>query len=318
MCNCLPDLYLDLHDGQDKSPDVPRSTGSNDSDGTALGCKTDTIGYPIRMSQSPLPVTTGTAIFFMGDLYHQNGNKMMKVILKTLQFNPNLDIQQRNKIQIRLNRERLVWETLCHVNIVPFLGTWTDQVGTTYLVSVFYEQRRILEAAQTMTRDERIDLYMHGRDIAHGDLRPENIVLDNTMNPRILDFGYSKILHGYVGIFTTSNPRQTTTRYTPPEIFYEAENAHEGDRALSRKMCTKKGDVWSFGMVTLPILYGKEPYYTVPFDTLAERFEQPANFIMPKMRDYVTGWDPAWCIMEQCCHQFPNLRPNVMDVVICR
>ncbi len=35
--------------------------------------------------------------------------------------------------------------------------------------------------------------FLHEKNIIHCDLKPQNIIIDNKMNPKICDFGTSKI-----------------------------------------------------------------------------------------------------------------------------
>lgn len=94
--------------------------------------------------------------------------------------------------------------------------------------------------------------YLHGNDIAHCDIKPENFLLfdDNPLNPdvRLSDFGLAKtIARG-----ETSNETSGTWEYLPPEAFI-------GIKAVDRTM-----DIWAIGITTFRLLTGHVPYTVTP------------------------------------------------------
>ncbi|KAL5983365.1 hypothetical protein ACLOJK_017449 [Asimina triloba] len=88
-------------------------------------------------------------------------------------------------------------------------------------------------------------VYLHeecGRQIIQCDIKPENILLDDSFTARISDFGLAKLLVGNQ-IRTTTNIRGTRG-YVAPEWF-------------KRVAITTKVDVYSFGVMLLEIICGK-------------------------------------------------------------
>ncbi|PHT49461.1 hypothetical protein CQW23_09208 [Capsicum baccatum] len=74
------------------------------------------------------------------------------------------------------------------------------------------------------------------QEIIHGDIKPENIFLDNDLNPRIYDFGFAKLYH--------KQKSEGTMSYTAPEV---------KDRPLEAS-----ADVYSFGVVVLVLFSGRK------------------------------------------------------------
>ena len=85
----------------------------------------------------------------------------------------------------------------------------------------------------------------HRQDMIHQDLRPANIMIDNTKTVKIIDFGSTFI----AGVTDADNEEimRGTIRYSAPEYFL----GHLG---------TQASDLYSLGVITYQMLSGKFPY----------------------------------------------------------
>jgi hypothetical protein len=84
-----------------------------------------------------------------------------------------------------------------------------------------------------------------GKGYCHRDLAARNILLDEHLNPKISDFGYSRKVGAEAAAVTESN--------TGPIRWMSPEN-------IQKKIYSEKSDVWSFGCLIIELLTGQLPY----------------------------------------------------------
>ncbi|XAR62509.1 Non-specific serine/threonine protein kinase [Bertholletia excelsa] len=158
--------------------------------------------------------------------------------------------------------------------------------------------------------------------VLHCDVKPQNILLDNDYQPKVSDFGLSKLLNRGGGGHNSSFSRVRGTRgYMAPEWIFNLQ-------------ITAKVDVYSFGVVVLEMVTGKS-VMTAPqtseneergglvkwvkekMSTTASIASQIAEIIDPEMQ----GWyDVAKMaklveVALQCVDEDKEARPTMKQVV---
>ncbi|WOG90730.1 hypothetical protein DCAR_0309974 [Daucus carota subsp. sativus] len=116
--------------------------------------------------------------------------------------------------------------------------------------------------------------------VLHCDVKPHNILLDSNYEPKVADFGLSKLLKRDVA----RNPRFSRIRGT---------RGYMAPEWISNQTITSKVDVYSYGIVVLEMITGRSPTTNVYDDTDgSSRAEQKmlVKWIRDKMQvDNVTG-----------------------------
>ena len=111
--------------------------------------------------------------------------------------------------------------------------------------------------------------HAHSHNIIHCDIKPQNILIDKNMNPKIADFGIAKMVTNQTMVYSKSV--MGSVHYISPE------------QACGGKI-TASSDVYSLGIVLFEMLTGEVPYVgTTAVSVAMMHVEKP----VPQLKDYM-------------------------------
>ncbi|XP_029318734.1 testis-specific serine/threonine-protein kinase 6 [Cottoperca gobio] len=159
-----------------------------------------------------------------------------------------------------LSREMEIIRSLNHPNIVKTLDIVESHQSKVYVVMELCVKGDVLKhinvkgalpehsGCRLFTQLCEAVQYLHNIDLAHRDLKCENLLLDKHCNLKVCDFGFSKRLTYTHGKVVLSETFCGTSSYAAPEILQ------------SFPYNPKVSDVWSMGVVLYMMLYASMPY----------------------------------------------------------
>src|SRR5687767_260236 len=170
----------------------------------------------------------------------------------------------------RLNRERDILASLEHPSIARLYDAGVDAAGRPFLALEYVEGKPLDRYAMDadLSIEQRLALFLrvaravafaHARLIVHRDLKPSNILVKDSGEICLLDFGIARLLHPqslHDLRLTRAGARALTPEYAAPEQFRS-------------QPITVGTDVYSLGVLLYWLLSGRSPYQ-LKRDSLAE------------------------------------------------
>ena len=151
---------------------------------------------------------------------------------------------------------------LVHPNIVAFYGFAFDDVKQSYyLITEFCpktlayirdDPRSKLSYLQKLRISQQIAealAFLHAQSIVHRDVKPENVLLKDTLQVKLCDFGLAKMIKREKGKRVTLDVG--SPRYMAPELI-DLDCTRAARMSIDERMC----DVYSFGCVLVTLWNG--------------------------------------------------------------
>ena len=166
-----------------------------------------------------------------------------------------ISVDNVSKIKDNIKREVNLMKNLDHENIVKLHNVIIDKkYDNIYLVFDYYPlgdlakflNKRCLKEiyAQNYIRQLSKGLkYLYQNSIIHRDLKPQNILVTETYNIKITDFGFARYFDSDIMIQTMCG----SPIYMAPEI-------------MKHKKYNNKSDLWSVGIIMYEMLTGHPPF----------------------------------------------------------
>ncbi|KZO99076.1 kinase-like protein [Calocera viscosa TUFC12733] len=262
------------------------------------------------------PITTGGG----GDIYKADF-KRAPVAVKVIRRLSDRDSARWIKL---VRRELTNWMRLSHPNILEFYGVCRHGPYGFALVSPWMHHGGVLAYLLEYPHANRANLlldvatglkYLHSLDppLVHGDLSARNILVRESGEACLADFGLSRVLLKVEGSESSgSSALQGNPRWLAPERL----DPHKYGMSPTESMAPAS-DVYSFGMVVFELYTNRIPFheahnrYIIPVKVLAG--ERPSH---PGMEAIDKGLsDTIWSIAQDCWKDNWEERPRAEELV---
>ncbi len=158
----------------------------------------------------------------------------------------------------RILREAQLLAHLDHAGIARVIDSDCTEDGLPYLVMEYVHGEPITTYCNKhrLSVEKRLQLftwvcesvhYAHKNLVVHRDLKPSNILVGVDGRPKLIDFGFAKLLETYNAAETTQNVRMLTPNYASPEY-------------LAGNPFTTASDTYSLGVLLYELLTGVRPH----------------------------------------------------------
>ena len=206
-----------------------------------------------------------------GRVYKVKSKKNNKIYaLKKIQF---YNDQEKQDSALKVKKEVILLKYLNHENICKCITEFTDSNGVQFLVMEAYNNKDIFQYVKANLQmgnaikekylwhlfHQCIEglSYLQNNGIIHSDIKLANLFMTEEGKIVIGDFGESSVIvPSFLSKITNNPDEQELLKFTPgirgTQGFIDPE-------ILTTKMCDKKSDVYSLGIVFYSLLNGKIP-----------------------------------------------------------
>lgn len=161
-----------------------------------------------------------------------------------------------NDVALELfKRENRSLSILNHKNIIKYMDSGIDN-GEPFIVTEHFQSDtlNVFLSNEKLSLEQKLDIaiqiidginYAHDQKVIHRDIKPQNILVNESMEVKLIDFGISKIM-GALYNPTVTMKDYMTVRYSSPE-------------QLQRLEAKIESDLYSYGLLLAYIFIEEEP-----------------------------------------------------------
>ena len=244
----------------------------------------------------------GMAVVYRATDTMLDRNVAVKMILSE-----NTNKEKSEKLLKRFNREAKTLASLSHPNIVKVLD-YGEYESTPYLVMEFISGGALkskmgkpipyADAAAMLVPVARALQHAHQQKIVHRDVKPENILINDSDQPMLSDFGILKLVdveesHGLTG----TGKIVGTPAYMAPE-------------QIRGREVDGRADMYSLGIVFFEMVTGRKPYNAnTPIELSMQHLHDPIPKAKQFVRDLPAEVDQiiAKCIAKNPEDRYPTM-----------
>ena len=207
----------------------------------------------------------------MGAVYlAERADIHQKVALKIIRHGADSDVILR-----RFRREQEILAALEHPNIARLLDVGISADNVPFLAMEYVEgvDLTTFSHENNLSVSEKLNLfrkvceavaYAHSRLIVHRDLKPSNIIINQKGEPKLLDFGISKL----ISETETAEEKGTVTSFGMLTPNYASPEQFRGETVSTAT------DVYSLGVILYELLTDRLPY-----DVNSRRLDEVAKIV---------------------------------------
>ncbi|KZV89900.1 kinase-like protein, partial [Exidia glandulosa HHB12029] len=229
-----------------------------------------------------------------------------------------------------------LWRKAAHDHVQPLLGVHMlhkdDQapLWTAILISPWVDSGNLVKYLLTHPDADRKELllqvayavaYLHTTvGIAHGDIKAENVLVDNRGNTKLCDFGLSTLINKLSEDGTTSASfrGKGTLRHNAPELNMDEVLVPESNTPYMVRSKSPATDVYAYGCLILQVFTDISPWAGCnSAQIIAKVFNgEVPPYPFPRHPAEVRGFDEVWYdFCRRCWEKDPAARPTMSQIV---
>ncbi|KAK8852827.1 hypothetical protein M9Y10_017819 [Tritrichomonas musculus] len=214
-----------------------------------------------------------------------------------------------NSILESINKEINVLKSLSHPNIIKVYDSFdivNEENEEEFIVIImeYCEKGDLLTYINNigfkndkLKRKITIDFlkaiqYLHNKEISHGDIKAENILLNSKISVKLCDFGFCR-----TRLIAGNESKKGTLIYAPPEMFQEG------------KFNTLKADIYSIGLTLYSMSEMQLPFTSENQDLIVQQ-------ILNGFLSFPIGFDKKLeKLIKRCTSLNPLHRPSIEEIL---
>ncbi|KAK7041456.1 hypothetical protein VNI00_009322 [Paramarasmius palmivorus] len=232
------------------------------------------------------------------------------ICLKVIRLHIEGDTLKREKIYATFCQEALLWTHLRHDNVLPFLGVNTELfLSRLCLISPWMANGDIISFLRRNPHHDRLRSiceisagleYLHSVEVVHGDIKGVNILVDDTFQCRLADFGLAAATSDTQITTSNSGTIKGSLRWMAPEVFMGVQSGTERNKYPR--------DVYSYACTVYEIMTEQPPFHGL----LEAALIYHLMVLKARPERPVDGWCPdnVWNLVERSWAEDPQQRPR--------